>query len=627
MNVLQDILRITRSIARKKRESDMVHDGIMAAKITARLGDTLGRLGRNESRVGPLFMESIADIQILYSEAKVLVDKIITMNSVVGTDEPDSLAGIVGSLAADAVHRLDRCRSGMSEDMMRIDSLLESLELLSNANKRIESVTRSLGFVKTYLAIESARSDSNGKEFVYFIQELEKLIERIGTLTGVVFEDLQPAFECQNTTRREIEKSQVKLELVSRISQNNVNIAARDLDVLIKLSAQGVEKASQRSKQIARRLGDIIFGMQFHDITRQQIEHVIQALKDLETLWSGWAAGTVFIETAAHSIAVLDLQSAQVQNVIREMGMAKGKVIDGLVDIGREVQFLIADTNSPGNQNLFSADSGDAIRNMRKSLESLNPLVRESTDIGRIIGSSVASAIESSKTVLECTEEIKTVNRELRYKALNAIIKSTHLLDKGKALMVLANEVHRLSSESGDHVSDLMRGIDGIHGQQSELNGKETMDRPDAVYDMNVFSGAYEKLSTCSREAETLSRELNQKNEQTIAKFGFLDELMLDLDGYVVDIKSIGDELREYCGTELKVKGAMLDGHINRYTMQSERDIHHSITADGQDGVHAATEIETDNSCGIEIFDEKEINLRESSKRNEAIPEDDIEFF
>ena len=48
---------------------------------------------------------------------------------------------------------------------------------------------------------------------------------------------------------------------------------------------------------------------------------------------------------------------------------------------------------------------------------------------------------------------------------------------------------------------------------------------------MNIFSETYDKLSLCSREAEALSLELNQKNEQAKDKLGILDELMLELNG------------------------------------------------------------------------------------------------
>ena len=85
--------------------------------------------------------------------------------------------------------------------------------------------------------------------------------------------------------------------------------------------------------------------------------------------------------------------------------------------------------------------------------------------------------------------------------------------------------------------------------------------------------------------------------------------------------------MREYCGSEFIVQKVVLDHHLDRYTMQSERVIHHSIADKVLDGSNIISVIEADNSCGIEIFDENARDQEKNSIQCEDMQEDDIEFF
>ena len=98
------------------------------------------------------------------------------------------------------------------------------------------------------------------------------------------------------------------------------------------------------TREIASTIGDIVMSLQFHDITRQQIEHVKEALGTVISRIR--EEGHAMSEKALFVREVCSLQAAQLSQSRDELTDAVHKIIRNLHDISRSVNDILRETRN-----------------------------------------------------------------------------------------------------------------------------------------------------------------------------------------------------------------------------------------------------------------------------------------
>jgi methyl-accepting chemotaxis protein len=144
--------------------------------------------------------------------------------------------------------------------------------------EEIEYIAQQTNLLALNAAIEAARAGESGKGFSVVADEVRKLSDRSNTaaekikkLIEKIGTDVDTIHEKEETTTNENAKKSVA-------AGKAVEEALTTLDGVMNGAKNRLDELKTENEALARDISGIIMSMQFQDITRQRIEHVIEPL-------------------------------------------------------------------------------------------------------------------------------------------------------------------------------------------------------------------------------------------------------------------------------------------------------------------------------------------------------------
>jgi methyl-accepting chemotaxis protein len=340
-------------------------------------------------------------------------------------------------------------------------------------------------------------------------------------------------------------------------------------------------------REITGAIEQLATGIQFHDITHQQIEHIVATLRTS-------AAGA---RAALRGVA--GLQGAQLRatrtsflDSVESIRKSLARIREQVREISVESAELLKNARAEG-ESFFAALEAQG-REASRALAGY----RSAEDKIREVASS------SRRTIADAAGrvgELESIGVAVERLALNAGIRATHLQRAGEPLSVLAAAVKTLACETADESSEMARLLAtmqtsiGSFEQQITQGASPAMaeDLDRAISEMQEAMGfTSAQLERIGRQAEQFSAELEAAGSAFSVDDGFRQ---------VVE-KAIGDleELQE--GATVTEREAM-EKAAGRYTMLSERLVHDGFgtagPAVGEIGPPGASDPLGDN---VELF-------------------------
>lgn len=140
-------------------------------------------------------------------------------------------------------------------------------------------------------AIEAARAGEHGRGFAVVADEIRKLSEKSNQFAT----EIKKAVDSISGRVRTIHNQSAKeVETISEVTANahaDVDGTLNRLDGAIERSQDIISRLQQSSMQLAEEINAMVVSMQYQDINRQRIEHVIDPLdimkNDLDTIAAG----------------------------------------------------------------------------------------------------------------------------------------------------------------------------------------------------------------------------------------------------------------------------------------------------------------------------------------------------
>jgi hypothetical protein len=618
-------------------------------KQVARIGSQLSGLSQSiaslMSDVDPEFLKIGQKLQSIYSESEELSRMVLDAVEFVDNRTGEMPLSNVGDFARESVEKLKSFQREISESLESLCSGRGHLEKLSGLCTQTDKIPLLLNVIALNIAIESNRSEKSSEMFTAFIEEVKQLSRQMGAISQSLYDDTESTRLQQINSQEKLSKHLGLLSNLSGSAEKIVDEATSEISQLIDTSLSSLKNAGACSSDIASQVSQIVMAIQFHDIVRQQIEHVVMGLNDAGNICTrpqqDSGHGVSLNDTVSRAYPIVELQNAQIKNAVSEIDDAYRKILNAFESIETKGSELVTCMGSSITSLADENKAKSPFSAITASLENLNDLMSQADNLSSQVEKAFSEASESTSELSKHIDDVQKISLELHRKALNAIIKSAHLGDMGRTLEVFAKEVARTS----DNTNDFTEGVTGIiekikvlrGGQDNEASnipepGSPVDTPPEITIDQSkeIISNAYHVFLENSSTTSTLSQKLESSIADAKSELSF----MPDFSHKMTQLLEQSEALLEQIGRRRK------EDHQNtatgmietsqRYTMESERAVHASLTEESS--ATGSPEIAQENTASdidsnIELFDEED-SPGEASVNTETdeSSDDDSEF-
>jgi methyl-accepting chemotaxis protein len=524
-----------------------------------------------------------------------------------------------------------------TEQMDGMAEVLQLIRTLGQAMSRFETLVRTLKVLEITTRIESARIGASGAGFTTLADDVRSLGSVIDEHTTKIAEHsvrlMNQVSGAQERSRRQLSSQE---QLVKGMFEQLFSSIA-ELETMRANSTALVTELAEGSRRVARNMGHVIASVQFHDITRQQVEHVEEILVQAEEEIRGRTGETDLRGLGAWTRDVLRLQAPLLRQSQESFHQAVADLIGNLDSIAESTRALgdritsvaYADQGGPSTLDAISGQIARVTEAMRASSDHVVETSRTMTGMA-----------ETISTVSSFVRGIEDIGTEIEIIALNARVKAAHTGDQGRTLGVIAMEIQNLSAEARNRtgeVASILNRISRLAERLSDL--ARSSDVSELVGGIqNRFDAILGKLSALDHELEqdigslsVLAKEIGSHIHDLTDSIDFherVSEQLLELEQTIIGLEKPFEALEEVLDAARQPE--KLKEQLSRYTMDSERLIHLSIL--GHDGAdeHAAPtdgdDVELFGDDDVELFGDDSVELFEDDGV-ELFGDDSVELF
>jgi len=355
-------------------------------------------------------------------------------------------------------------------------STLHTVEnLLKRAASPLEGfrkMSKNLYILEVLIKIESTLMGEMGGEFMNLAQDIKKLSQMIK--------------EKSNTIQFH------RLQLASMIAKNssglNAAIATQEASVRSTLNSTEtgigeLEAANQRVSQLgniistisqenSENISEVVQSMQFHDIFRQQVEHVAEALEGLMSLLSDSnhespASPESLQEMISKVGDVCELQEAQLQFASIELYTAVTGIVSNLSEIGEKQNRMTREIFSESG--VVDASGCSFIDGVSLHMSTITELLTSFAETNNEMAAIMQDVTATVGKITGSVADIEEIGSDIIQVALNARVKAASTGPEGAALCVLAEEIGSLSHEDIQRTRTITQTLMEIHNTTSAL--------------------------------------------------------------------------------------------------------------------------------------------------------------
>ncbi len=605
MNIPDRLLRL---ISRRRCDAAATAPGLCPEvdaweRACKRAGDKLAQLGEGTEDD---FLALGRDLQSFYSRAQAMgalsraVVEIMTGQEVqtAGADLHATLAELDAYLS-ESSSQFARMSSVFAEHataLKKITAGLESFQMLS-LNLSI------LGFLTR---VENAHIDENMQSgFGALTDDVKKLSasikDKASSIRGTC-EDIAAG------VAKALEKVAYSDRTHTASAREAHARAAQSERLLVKRYQRAVEAAQTIDQRIGRStadISDIVMSLQFHDITRQQIQHVQSVLESIETKLR---EGTPLDRLASLMGDTLELQAAQIAQSRDEFDAAVTTVIEGLTALADDESAIISQigqvawaSDAEGLATMQAIKDGieAMIDHIMVAAEDQSELNATAQEVGSMVGRMSAFV-----------QDINAIGLNLEFLALNARIKAAHLGIEGTALDTISGSIYELSHDTRGNTAELT----GILERLAELSASFTRDlllsqkrQAGIMQDLmerlsrliDTLSAIAERVQAKTEEIGGLGQALVHDIRATAQAISVHERVSAALDEAGDLMRQTMQDARRVCPHGWAGAAAEFLREIDQlYTMHSERRVHARHVDKGA----AGDEAEKEEGSNIEFF-------------------------
>ena len=576
-------------------------------------------------KVEPDFMQLGKELQSVYMDVSQLTRNTLeTVKKISGEEEQSVLVG-VDRLARHSLERIQQSREQVAARLQLIHAVVEDLKHLSRSCPAVEKIAKTLNVVGLSINIESSASEEAQSMFSVLSRDTKELAQTILGIGEDIQEQCESTRKDLSTAHQQMSERFKRLCTLTEDGEATLRSAVEEIEKLMTGSLKAMEQAGSSSRDISRRVGEIVVGIQFHDSMSQRIEHVQKALHDAMDLCSnGGPTENPSNPSAprwgkAHSI--LYLQSAHLRQVVSEIDTVYQTNLQAFDEIQSKAANLAHTLATFGADSEGSLEergaSEDPFASLKNAMNQLDSILNRGQNLHDQTRDTAHQASETVDRLSENIAKVRKISLETHLKALNAIIKTEHLGEKGRTLEVLAQEMKRLSDQAGEFVTQVEAILQSVASSAKQLRPRASSTKgSDSERAAPRMAGtaarditkAYEEFQEESSQASRKVEALKQAIARTREGLRFLMELRNELDQESDGLEELKDVLSPWAEDGEDYSPEEARDLADRYTMEQEREIHERFVRSRKDSGASipikAKEETASASDDVELFDD-----------------------
>ena len=168
------------------------------------------------------------------------------------------------------------------ENKSNASKIIEDTAAIQNIVAKIEGITEDSKVLAINAAIEAARAGEEGKGFAVVAQEFRKLSENSESANREIQDIVEAVSDRSGTISRETEESFQRGNEVMEKAKGMLEESLARIDETITETKSRLGNLSEQAEDLAKQISAIVVSIQFQDITRQRLEHVMEPLGDFK---------------------------------------------------------------------------------------------------------------------------------------------------------------------------------------------------------------------------------------------------------------------------------------------------------------------------------------------------------
>lgn len=480
------------------------------------------------------------------------------------------------------------------------DGLAGIGRLMANFQERVAT----LRMMKTLTNIQSASLGDAGRGFRGVAADIGKLSQNVQVKSvGIIMTARELSADLERALGM-VAGLEAKQKNLSRVMVETIRHGIGSLAAMHEKCAAAAQGVSGRSGEISRDVGEVVMAMQFHDITRQQMQHARDALVDAgSSLRKGCGEGIALPAAAGDRCDILadlgsvcELQAAQLTNTVDNLQSAVGRITVNLRKVSRNAADASARVHALSG--LADGIGRSSMGEIESGLASVLAVFSENAATNRELTGVMASVTEAMGAIAAFLEDIDDIGAEIKLIALNAIIKAAQAGSGGAALNVIAQTVKGESEvicRQVTVITDTILGIaghlDGLRGEIGAREGEAAREAEEETMqiDLWAFLDALRTLNDAVmallKETDLAAGTLAADVEEAITAIRMEEGVAALKDGIIPSLNVLAISAR---AAKRAARSRGVGAGEQHYTMRSERDVHAAFVAVAKGGEAAS---------------------------------------
>ena len=563
------------------------------------------------------FLQIGSQLQSFYQRSADISAMANQLVSVVSGENVLSLTSRLQQMMVDMEDYLANARVRSRESCSTLEQVQVLLDKLSEPLEGFQKMNKSLRMLSISTKIESARLGELGSGFVNLAMDVEKLSHQVHEKSAAIIAHRQLLVTIISDNLAVVRSSETQQDVMVQTTLKDTSSNLSELLAVNERCTQFGCTVSNISGEVTASISEVVSSMQMHDMTRQQLEHVVEALERLVVELAGTKVSEADRDRLRRVIVeagdVCELQEAQLRFASSELYSAVCNIVDNLREVARKQSVIAQETATiTGSTDAAGSSFVDV---MSKGMLAVTSVLTSCAGADRDMSDTMKKVAQTISEIATFVTDIEAIGSEIELIALNSQIKAALTGPEGAALGVLAEAIKRLSDEAVRQTDSVAVTLTGIHGVTEHL----LADSENEEDQLGV------RITSMQEELAEVLRTLGDMNTEMLSVLSGLNERVFSLtedveqatagvdvhertkvmsDGVLVDLGLIVDQSRqiEPASSEFKENLRHMEEH---YTMESERHIHEALARkrSGQSAVVFQDAAKSDDSEFGDNFD------------------------